>query len=143
MRTWLVEQTSWKGARYEDVRVLFARRSGGVDRAAAGLSARGRRAVAARRSAGAPGCAPAGHSGAGHGHPPSSVPHVTADETGYLGKRRGGARSARPPAGRGRVGTWESGILRTCLPSTLVRIAFSSFAAMPVKLSMSAQRSIT
>jgi hypothetical protein len=99
--------------------------------------------VAARRSAGAPGCAPAGHSGAGHGHPPSSVPHVTSDETGYLGKRGGGARSARPPAGRGRVGTWESGILRTCLPSTLVRIAFSSFAAMPVKLSMSAQRSIT
>ena len=65
VRTWFVEQTSWKGARYEDVRVLFARRSGGVDRAAAGLSARGRRAVAAPRSAGAPGVRACGALGGG------------------------------------------------------------------------------
>jgi hypothetical protein len=110
VRTWLVEQTSWKGARYEDVGVLFARRSGGVDRAAAGLSVRGRRAVAARRSAGAPGARLRGTGGAGHGHPHGPVPCDTLDESGDPQRTVGEGGSRR---GRTAPGEWEPGNLES------------------------------
>ena len=78
----------------------------------------------ARWAAGAPECAPAGHSGAGHCHPHGCVRHVTSDESGEPAERRGGARSARV-APRGGVGTWKSGILGTC--GAAARGRFSDF----------------
>ena len=81
-------------------------------------SARHRRGAAprsaARRAAGAPECAPAGHSGTGHGHPHGCVPHDTSDGSGGPPRTvgEGGGRPRGSP--RGEAGTWKSGILRTC-----------------------------
>ena len=83
--------------------------------------------MATRRSAVAPECAPAGHSGAGHGHPHGSVPHVTSDESGGPAERRGAARSVRrrTGAGGGNLEIWNPGNLHGCGARQVFR--FSGF----------------
>ena len=83
--------------------------------------------MATRAVRAAPECAPAGHSGAGHGHPHGSAPQVPSDESGGPAEGRGGSAvgAGRTAWRSGNLEIWNPGNLRGCGARQVFR--FSGF----------------
>jgi hypothetical protein len=110
--------------RHNGLRDLIPR--GGCDDCDVAASARrcrgGAPRSAARRAAGAPECAPAGHSGTGHGHRHGCVRHVTSDASG--GTRGAAGKGTVRAGGTGPVGSAVSARRCVVAPDRDRRSAF-------------------